>query len=296
MKFQMSAGKVLVVDDQPDWRRTLAGLLVDEGYEVETASSLETARRLLEENHFFAAVLDVRLDESYEDNHDGLQLMREISERWPLTQVIMLTGYAEVSMVQEALNTGPGGMRYAYAFLAKDQTDELIGKIHAIRARAITSLIAGGEQENVAFLSGLRWDDQQNCFDDRMQYLAATSLAGMLNSRGGILLIGVGKNGTIRGIEKDLASLRKPDTDGFQLMLVDTVRNHLGLENIEYIRVHFEQTPAGIICLVVVRPSNKPVFVTRQGESEFWLRSGRSTRHLDKEAARIYMQNHWSGT
>ena len=99
----MVAGKVLVVDDLPDWRVTLSGLLIDQGYDVQVASSLDDAMELLESESFRVAILDVRLDETDEDNRDGLFLMRRIKERWSSVDVIILTGYADVGMAQEAL-------------------------------------------------------------------------------------------------------------------------------------------------------------------------------------------------
>ncbi|MBI1881080.1 MAG: response regulator, partial [Chloroflexi bacterium] len=58
----MSKGRILVVDDLPDWRKTLSGILLDEGYEVQTASSREESLRLLTAGRFHLAILDVRLD------------------------------------------------------------------------------------------------------------------------------------------------------------------------------------------------------------------------------------------
>ena len=92
----MPAGKILVVDDLPDWRITLSGLLMDQGYDVQTASSIDNALEILEKEYFHVAVLDVRLDETDEDNRDGIQLMHEIKKRRPTTAIIILTGYADV--------------------------------------------------------------------------------------------------------------------------------------------------------------------------------------------------------
>ena len=50
----------------------------------------------MDTERFHVAVLDVRLDESDEDNIDGLLLMEDIRRKWPTTAVIILTGYATV--------------------------------------------------------------------------------------------------------------------------------------------------------------------------------------------------------
>jgi len=76
--------RILVVDDLPDWRETLGGLLVDAGYDILVACSYASALRLLAANHFDLAVLDIRLDETDDGNTDGLDLAAEIKSRWAM--------------------------------------------------------------------------------------------------------------------------------------------------------------------------------------------------------------------
>lgn len=293
MGVNMAAGRVLIVDDAPDWRRTLSGLLRDQRYEVQAAESAATALQLLEQGYFSVAVLDVRLDESDEGNRDGLLLMRQIKRRWPSIEVIILTGYAEVSMAQEAMNTDSSGLRFAHSFLQKNQPDELVKQVKLAYAKSIDFLISQGEQENVEFKSSIRWDYQKNSVNKEIQLTIAKSIAGMLNYRGGTLLIGVADNGTILGIDKDLTGLRKADTDGFQLVLTEIIKNHLGLECMEYIHIRFSTVHENTICMIVIEPSDNPVFVSAGNASGFWLRTGNSTRQLDVREATSYIQRHW---
>jgi CheY-like chemotaxis protein len=127
----MSRGRILVVDDLPDWRTTLSGILLDEGYEVQVAEGREEALQLVKAERFHLAVLDVRLDESDEDNREGLELMRQIKARDPTVSVIILTGYADVSMVQEALRPQSNGLSLAYSFVEKPHSQELVEFVEA---------------------------------------------------------------------------------------------------------------------------------------------------------------------
>ncbi|MBN1933458.1 MAG: response regulator, partial [Anaerolineae bacterium] len=112
--------RVLVVDDLPDVRTTLSGLLSDEGYDVRSASSRAEALRIMKDvERFHVAVLDVRLDESDEENRDGLSLMHDIKAQYPAVAVIILTGYADVKMVREALQPNQEGVSPAFGFLEK---------------------------------------------------------------------------------------------------------------------------------------------------------------------------------
>ena len=105
-------------------RVTRCGLR-DAGYEVRLAGSRVEALEALDAGRFHVAVLDVRLDESDEDNTEGLTLMYEIKEKYPSVAVIILTGYANVKMVREALEPDDKGKSPAFGFLEKTEMDQL---------------------------------------------------------------------------------------------------------------------------------------------------------------------------
>lgn len=117
--------RVLVVDDLEDWRKTLSGLLAEEGYDVRSAASKAEALDVLSAESCNVAILDVRLDETDEDNREGLVLMHEIREKHPAVAVIILTGYADVDMVREALEPRDGEGSPAFGFLEKTKMDQL---------------------------------------------------------------------------------------------------------------------------------------------------------------------------
>jgi len=115
--------RVLVVDDLPHWRQTLAGLLRDEGFVVVTAPNQQEALTQLSQQRFAVAVLDVRLDETDEKNREGLQLMYKIHKRSPQTVIIIMTGYADVEMVRAALEPDIERNAPAFGFLEKKESD-----------------------------------------------------------------------------------------------------------------------------------------------------------------------------
>ncbi len=117
--------RVLVVEDVPDVRVTISGLLSDEGYYVRSVSSRGEALSLLETERFHVAVLDVRLDETDEGNQEGMLLMHEIKEKDPTSVIIILTGFATVKMVQEALQPDETGSALAFSFLEKSEMLQL---------------------------------------------------------------------------------------------------------------------------------------------------------------------------
>jgi DNA-binding NtrC family response regulator len=100
-------GKVLIVDDDRDLRAILGALFEDEFQvgEADTGAALQKALTLEQPD---VVVLDVKLPDA-----DGLDLLPQLKKRWPDTEVIVLTGYDDVSMAVEA------GKRGAYNFVTK---------------------------------------------------------------------------------------------------------------------------------------------------------------------------------
>jgi len=100
-------GKVLIVDDDRDLRSVLSVLFEDE-YQVAEAESGAALQKLLTADAPDVVLLDVKLPDA-----DGLDLLPQLKKRWSETEVIVLTGYDDVSMAVEA------GKRGAYNFITK---------------------------------------------------------------------------------------------------------------------------------------------------------------------------------
>ena len=100
--------RVLIVDDESGIRSSLKGVLSDEGYTVEAASSGEECLDRLQGGDFDLILLDVWLPEI-----DGIETLREIRERDATISVIMISGHATIQTAVSATKLG------AYDFLEK---------------------------------------------------------------------------------------------------------------------------------------------------------------------------------
>lgn len=292
----MELGKVLVVDDLPDWRYTLSGLLTDAGFSVRSVSSAKEAIQAIKEEFFHVALLDVRLDESDEDNRDGIKLMHELKRNSPSVEIIILTGFADVSMIQEALNPNLQGASAAFCFLEKNHMGDLLAQVKRACEKSkgfLEYLISQGENESVEFKSSIRWDFQKQNVSKDLQIAIARTIAGMLNQKGGVVLIGVDDNGEVVGIENDLKTLRKPTIDEFQVAITDIVRNFLGLNYRDFIHVRFEWVNEKQISIVKVDASPEPVYLIAGDEPQLWVRIENSTQRLNVKSAMDYINNHW---
>ena len=101
-------GKILVVDDQENMRKSLKALLGKEGYEVKTASSGEEAARMAEDEIFPVLITDLRMD-----GMDGMETCRAVKELSSGTLAIIITGHASLESAVEAIRLG------AYDYLVK---------------------------------------------------------------------------------------------------------------------------------------------------------------------------------
>lgn len=126
--------KILVVDDLPDWRATLSGLLADEGYEVQVADSSASALNLLGAYRFDLAVVDIRLDESDEENTEGLDLAAKIKQQWPATKVVIITGYGTSEAIKRAMEPDAQGRRLVENFIPKTETESLVQIVREVLA------------------------------------------------------------------------------------------------------------------------------------------------------------------
>jgi DNA-binding NtrC family response regulator len=120
--------RLLVVDDEPSARSTLALLLRKRGHQVLEAEGVATASRRLSEEVFDLVVTDLRMPDG-----DGLDVLRTAKAQAPGTEVILLTAYAEWKSAKEAIRIG------ALDYFEKGQEpDELYHRIDkALGARAL---------------------------------------------------------------------------------------------------------------------------------------------------------------
>ncbi|MBZ5552553.1 MAG: response regulator [Acidobacteriia bacterium] len=101
--------RVLLVDDEPNVRWTMAEFLTRAGYEVLTASDFDSAVAHLEA----AASLDVAVFDIILPRKSGIELLKEAHRRDPDLPVIMITADPDLSRVPEIVREG------AYDFMAK---------------------------------------------------------------------------------------------------------------------------------------------------------------------------------
>ena len=126
-------GSLLIVDDEPMVRDSLAKWFREEGYEVGVAESAEQALGLMAQHRWDLALVDMKMPGT-----DGIELQRRLREVDPALVAVIMTGHASMGTALAALKSG------AYDCVAKPVHPGIIA--HTVR-QALAH--RGAEQENV---------------------------------------------------------------------------------------------------------------------------------------------------
>ncbi|MDR2738682.1 MAG: sigma-54 dependent transcriptional regulator [Treponema sp.] len=137
--------KILIIDDEPGIRKTLASILEDEHYQVFTAEdALRGLDILSEESAINLIFLDVLLPKL-----GGLEALERIRGNWPKVGVVVISGHANVDMAVRAVKLG------AFDFLEKPLS---LDKVLTVCHNALT--IQKLREENRDLKKGLLSNDE----------------------------------------------------------------------------------------------------------------------------------------
>jgi len=122
----MSIANVLLVDDEAEFVETFSERLELRDIEISKAFNGEEALQVLEKNRTIEIViLDVKMP-----GMDGIETLVEIKKKFPLVEVIMLSGHADVESAIDGMKQG------AFDYLMKPcDIDQMIAKVTEAAAK-----------------------------------------------------------------------------------------------------------------------------------------------------------------
>lgn len=109
---------VLIVDDDEVVRLSHLRSLKNACCDIEAVGDGEDALRVMEQQRFDVVLLDLRMP-----GMDGMSVLRAIKQKWPESEVVVITGYPTIETAKEAVRLG------AYDYLAKP-----VGPVEVINA------------------------------------------------------------------------------------------------------------------------------------------------------------------
>ena len=109
---------ILIVDDEEVVRRSQLRVLADAHCNAAVAWNGTEALQVMEQHPFDVVLLDLRMP-----GLDGMTVLKTIKERWPESEVVIITGYPSIETAKEAVRLG------AYNYLAKPVSPDDVVKV-----------------------------------------------------------------------------------------------------------------------------------------------------------------------
>jgi response regulator RpfG family c-di-GMP phosphodiesterase len=146
--MKKSAGNILVIDDDKSVRLSLKFILQNR-YDVYLAASAFEGMFCCVENSIDVIMMDIRMP-----GRDGLSALRDIKKKYPLIEVILITAYASLETIKQALRFG------AFDYLVKPfDRDEISSSLERAFVSRTTNL-AIKKDHDILFESKLCLEDQ----------------------------------------------------------------------------------------------------------------------------------------
>jgi hypothetical protein len=162
----------------------------------------------------------------------------------------------------------------------KTESEEHIQNVDQISI--IKEIIRKGETNKVEFKPSLLYNFSTDKPGISIKAIIAKTICALLNSNGGLLLIGVGNNGSIQGLDFDFKLSGQKDPRDFFLLEYDQMLEHfLSFSIKDNVNGRFFEIEGKTIFVVIVDPSKRrPIFLKGQNGKEFYIRGEASSRLL----------------
>lgn len=151
---------ILIVDDDQTFAEVLANAFASRGFNTHTASNSESALKKIAEHDFDKIVLDLKIDQE-----SGLNLLPQLKEHAPNTNIIILTGYSSIATTVQAIKLG------ASNYLCKPANADEILTAFDTDPTSETPLPA----EQAPSVNRLQWEYIQKTLDAHNGNISATA-------------------------------------------------------------------------------------------------------------------------
>lgn len=154
----------------------------------------------------------------------------------------------------------------------------------------ILSLIRKGETKNIEFKAtfskGIKHGTPKfGQVDDEVKKSSLKTIVAFLNTNGGILLIGVADDKTVRGVEDDFYK----SADDYKLNFKNAIRDKIGAEFYPFIEFELFLVNGKQVLKVDCQPSSTPCFL----QDDFFVRVNPASEKLVGKTQADYIKNHF---
>lgn len=140
----------------------------------------------------------------------------------------------------------------------------------------IAALISAGESTTLEFKSTMRTNLKTGKPGKEIEIAWLKTVAGFMNSDGGILLIGVDDSGAMLGTDAD----KFANEDKCRLHFKNMLNTHIGAEFTRFIHLKVVDIDEKTILIIECERVRRPVFLSMGKQEDFFIRSGPSSMKL----------------
>ena len=151
-------------------------------------------------------------------------------------------------------------------------------------------LLTRDETRSVEYKQTARWNVRDQRRDKTMEQTIVKAVAGMLNDRGGTLLIGVTDDRQPVGLHDDYAQVKPANADGFVNWLDTLFENSLGHAGANRLTIRIDQVNGRDVCRIDVPASTRPIRVkNKNGPDILYQRRNNSTRAVPDDEIETFI-------
>ena len=120
-----------------------------------------------------------------------------------------------------------------------------------------------------------------------MEFSVLKTIAGFVNTNGGILTVGVYDDGSPVGLDVDGFA----NEDKMALHLVNLIKSQLGTLTMSLVHIHFEDYENNRVMVVECSRGVSPIYMKDGDKELFFIRTGPSTTELTTKEAIEYIRD-----
>jgi hypothetical protein len=182
---------------------------------------------------------------------------------------------------------------------AVEMLDRLDDMLHVVdeltEADGIRSLIRSGETDTIEFKETLSLETKNGNKEKYLETGVLKNIAGFMNNKGGVLLVGIHDNGSVYGVDEEVSKFHKGSNDKFKLYFKNILKSRIGEENYPFVDYEIYSVDGKDVLKIWCKPiqSGMGCYLDKK---EFYVRRNPGTDKLEGRELVEYTNNHFNNS
>lgn len=158
--------------------------------------------------------------------------------------------------------------------------------------RTISELLADDEGQHLEFKSTFQWDIKKQTKNPDLKLEVVQAIAAFNNTDGGHVVIGIGDDKNIHGLEDDYELVHKRQ-DGFGILVAQELENRIKKGFASKLKFDYPKVDDKEVCIIKVTIGDEAAWVKDDSEEAFYIRDQKRTITLKQRDASDYILKKW---